>query len=89
MEQHEPQIHDVWAKRERPARLSPEPLLAITQEMPVREAAQMLGINVGTLQKWRNGDTQHGLHYALADRIAVRNLGTHPAVIWGNDWWKV
>ena len=56
MDQHEPQIHDVWSKR--PTRLSPEPLLAITRDMPVRDAAAMLGINVGTLQKWRNGETQ-------------------------------
>jgi hypothetical protein len=85
----EPHIHDVWATRERPNRLSPEPLLALTRDMPVRDAAEMLGINVGTLQKWRNGETHAGLHYAQADRIAVRHLGTHPAVIWGNDWWKV
>lgn len=92
MEQHEEQpeiaIHDVWTQRERPARLSPEPLLNMTRDLPVREAAAMLGINVGTLQKWRTGESQLGLHYATADRIAIR-LGTHPAVLWGREWWKV
>ena len=87
MDQHEPQIHDVWSKR--PTRLSPEPLLVLTRDMPVRDAAAMLGINVGTLQKWRNGDTQVGIHYATADRIAVRHLNTHPSLIWGNDWWQI
>jgi len=86
---HDPKVEDVWAnKRERIARLSPEPLLRITADMPCRDAAALLGINVGTLQKWRNGETQIGLHYARADRIAVRNLGQHPSNIWGAEWWK-
>ena len=76
-------------ERDRPQRLSPLPLLRITDGMPCREAATFLGINAGTLQKWRNGETETGLHYARADRIAIKNLGKHPADIWGQDWWKV
>lgn len=75
--------------RERPQRLSPIPLLRITEDMPCREAAAFLGVNAGTLQKWRNGDIETGLHYARADRIAIKNLGKHPADVWGQDWWKV
>ncbi len=85
-----PTIEDAWAgaKRERIARLSPEPLLRIVQDMACRDAAAFLGVNVGTLQKWRNDETSIGLHYARADRIAVRNLGKHPSAIWGADWWR-
>lgn len=49
----------------------------------------MLGVNAGTLQKWRNGETQQGLHYARADKIACQSLGVHPTAIWGKDWWRV
>jgi hypothetical protein len=85
----QPQINDVWETPLRANRLSPLPLLQLTEGMPCRDAAAMLGINAGTLQKWRNGDTHIGLHYAHADRIAIRNLGTHPANVWGVEWWKL
>ena len=75
--------------RERPVRLSPLPLVRMTENMPCREAAAMLGVNTGTLQKWRNGEIQQGLHYARADKIACQQLGVHPASIWGKDWWLV
>jgi transposase-like protein len=55
-----PVVSNVWTTaqprttaRERPVRLSPEPLVKIVDGMPCREAAAMLGINAGTLQKWR------------------------------------
>jgi len=83
-------VVDVWSDaRERPNRLSPLPLLLLTEGMPCRDGASMLGINTGTLQKWRNGETAIGLHYAQADRIAVRHLNTHPSLLWGRDWWRV
>jgi hypothetical protein len=94
-QQEQPQdVINIWqddslAKRLRPNRLSPTPLLRITDGMACREAAAMLGLNAGTLQKWRNGDIETGLHYAQADRIAIRNLGVHPATVWGSDWWRV
>tara|TARA_R110000868_G_scaffold347228_2_gene608292 strand:+ start:254 stop:520 length:267 start_codon:yes stop_codon:yes gene_type:complete len=84
---NEQNVVDVW--RERPNRLSPLPLLKLTEGMPCRDGASMLGINTGTLQKWRNGETAIGLHYAQADRIAVRHLGIHPSSLWGRDWWRV
>jgi hypothetical protein len=92
-EEAQPSILDVWSEdhtlRERPTRLSPLPLLNLTDGMTCRDAAAMLGINAGTLQKWRNGNTDIGLHYAQADRIAVRSLGTHPSLIWGKEWWRI
>jgi len=91
-----PVVSNVWTTaqprtttRERPVRLSPEPLVKIVDGMPCREAAAMLGINAGTLQKWRNGETQQGLHYAKADQIACNALGVHPTAIWGKQWWQV
>jgi len=89
---NEPSVNNVWhgkTYRERPQRLSPEPLVKLVDGMPCRDAAALLGINAGTLQKWRNGNTQHGIHYARADEIACRALGVHPTAIWGNDWWRV
>ena len=88
-----PAVEDVWQPspntRERPVRLSPDPLVKLVEGMPCREAANMLGINAGTLQKWRTGDTEQGLHYARADRIACQALGVHPTAIWGQAWWQV
>lgn len=91
-----PEINNVWQdaprvtqQRERANRLSPLPLVRIVEGMPCRDGAAMLGINAGTLQKWRNGETQQGLHYARADRIACNALGVHPTAIWGEQWWRV
>lgn len=89
-----PSINNPWdtdnkSSRDKPQRLSPLPLLRITEDMPCREAAAFLGINAGTLQKWRNGDIETGLHYARADRIAIKALGKHPADVWGKEWWQV
>lgn len=87
MDDDDIKIVDVF--RERTNRLSPLPLLLLTEAMTCRDGASALGINVGTLQKWRNGDTDIGIHYAQADRIAVRHLGVHPSSLWGRDWWRV
>ena len=86
-----PAIVNLWhnKQRDKPNRLSPLPLLRMTDHMPCRDAAAMLGINAGTLQKWRNGEIETGLHYAQADRIAIRSLGVHPSFVWGAEWWKV
>ena len=85
----EPRVEDVWSKRERPARLSPEPLLRFVIDLPMREAAEALGVNPGTMVKWRAGDFHPGIHYAKADRIAIKHLQTHPANIWGQQWWRL
>lgn len=78
-------VEDVW-KRERIARLSTTPVLRAVHDLPVREAAEVLGVNVGTLMKWRASEGTATIHYARADRIAIR-LGHHPSVLWGRDWW--
>lgn len=80
-------VEDVW-KRERIARLSTAPVLRAVNDLPVREAAVMLGVNVGTLMKWRASEGAATIHYARADRIAIR-LGVHPSAMWGRDWWTL
>ena len=80
-------VEDVW-KRERIKRLSTAPILRAVHDLPVREAAAQLGVNVGTLVKWRNSEGASTIHYARADRIAIR-LGVHPSVMWGKDWWNL
>lgn len=85
----EPRVEDVWQKRERPARLSPEPLLKFVVDLPVRDAAEALGVNTGTLVKWRSGNFEPGLHYAKADRIAIMHLRVHPSFVWGQEWWRL
>lgn len=87
-----PSVENVWhatSARDKSIRLSPMPLVIMVEGMPCREGAAMLGINAGTLQKWRNGETAAGLHYARADRIAVHALGVHPTAIWGKEWWRL
>jgi hypothetical protein len=83
----EAQVDDVW-KRERIARLSCEPVLRAVGELPVRDAAELLGVNVGTLMKWRASEGSATIHYARADRIAIR-LGVHPSAMWGREWWNL
>jgi hypothetical protein len=80
-------VEDVW-KRERTARLSTTPILRAVEDLPVRDAAQILGINVGTLVKWRASEGECTVHYARAERIAIR-LGSHPAYLWGREWWQI
>jgi len=85
-----PAVADVWHnRRQRAPRLSPEPLVRMVEGMTCRDAAAYLGVNAGTLQKWRNGETRQGLHYAKADTIACRALGVHPSAIWGREWWSL
>jgi hypothetical protein len=80
-------VEDVW-KRERVARLSTTPILRVVNDLPVRDAADLLGVNVGTLMKWRASEGSATIHYARADRIAIR-LGYHPSAMWGKDWWSL
>ena len=80
-------VEDAW-KRERVARLSTTPILRAIENLPVRDAAEMLGINIGTLMKWRASEGASTVHYARADRIAIR-LGVHPAYMWGREWWQI
>jgi len=80
-------VEDVW-KRERIARLSTTPILRAVDGLPVREAASLLDVNVGTLMKWRASEGEATIHYARADRIAIR-LGVHPSAMWGRAWWSL
>lgn len=87
MDDHAVLVHNVW-QRERTARLSCEPILRAVTDLPVREAATTLGVNVGTLMKWRASEGEATVHYARADRIACR-LGVHPSAMWGRAWWSL
>jgi len=80
-------VEDAW-KRERVARLSTIPILRAIDNLPVRDAAQLLGVNIGTVVKWRASEGSATVHYARADRIAIR-LGVHPAYMWGREWWQI
>lgn len=48
-----------------------------------------LGVKLGVGRKkvahWKKTE-DHWISSYYADKIAIR-LGTHPAVIWGRDWW--
>lgn len=80
-------VENVW-KRERIARLSTTPVLKAVEGLPVRDAAERLGVNVGTLVKWRASEGNATIHYSRADKIAIR-LGVHPSQMWGRDWWSL
>jgi transcriptional regulator with XRE-family HTH domain len=75
--------------RERPPRFSPDPLLRIVDGLSMRDAADVLGVNPGTITRWRNSTPDHPatIHFVKADEIAVR-VGVHPAAIWGQEWWR-
>ena len=75
--------------RERPPRFSPDPLLRIVDGLSMRDAADVLGVNPGTITRWRNSSDENpsSIHFVKADEIAVR-VGVHPASIWGQAWWK-
>jgi hypothetical protein len=57
--------------------LSTTPILRVVNDLPVRDGADLLGVNVGTLMKWRASEGSATIHYARADRIAIR-LGLPP-----------
>jgi Homeodomain-like domain len=45
----------------------------------VSEIAEALGVTDRTIQRWR----ATGIDPYLADEIAIKHLGMHPAEIWG------
>ena len=47
---------------------------------------EALGVGRATVHRWRN-DKNYLLTAYHADRIAIR-IGTHPAMIWGRQWWE-
>lgn len=56
----------------------PAALVASTS-MPLRAVARRLGVDPAILCRPLSG--------RQADDYACR-LGTHPAVVWGTDWWE-
>jgi transcriptional regulator with XRE-family HTH domain len=63
--------------------------MRIVDGLSMRDAAEVLGVNPGTITRWRNpeGERRPSIHFAKADEIAIR-IGFHPAEIWGAEWWK-
>jgi plasmid maintenance system antidote protein VapI len=61
----------------------PEPVLASYHGKSNTETAELLGVTRETIARWRNG--HHGLTVWRADELAVKKLGTHPALLWP-DW---
>lgn len=55
----------------------------ILKETGTAEAAEALAVSKRTVQRWiLNGVSD----IYLADKIAVKLGGNHPAFIWGRDW---
>jgi hypothetical protein len=47
---------------------------------------EALGVGRVSVGRWRK-DKQYLLTAYHADRIAIR-IGTHPAMLWGRQWWE-
>lgn len=63
--------------------LSAEPILKRFDSTTTQaDIAERLGVHEATIGAWKRGGT---LNWQLADSIAIR-LGTHPAMLWGDDW---
>jgi hypothetical protein len=56
------------------------------EDTPVQEIADRLGITPATVRKWQK-DPDKTINYNIADRIAIKGLGMHPANVWGELWW--
>lgn len=48
------------------------------------DIAAEVGVHSRTVKRWRHT----GLTWDHADKAAIR-LGSHPALIWGNEWWAL
>lgn len=47
---------------------------------------EALGVGRTAVNNWRN-NRKYLLTAYHADRIAIR-IGTHPAMLWGRQWWE-
>lgn len=47
---------------------------------------EALGVGRSQVNRWRNNNS-YLLNAYHADRIAIR-IGTHPAMLWGRQWWE-
>jgi hypothetical protein len=63
----------------------PAPLLARFHGLNDTEIGCRLGVAASTVGRWRSGDRK--IHTRLADEIAVKHLGLHPALVWP-EWWE-
>lgn len=48
------------------------------------DVAAEVGVHPRTVMRWRHT----GLTWDHADKAAI-HLGSHPALIWGNEWWAL
>lgn len=79
------QKRDDFAKLAR--ELPIKPLLDLFYEdTPVQEIADRLGLTPATVRRWQK-EPDKTINYNLADRIAIKGLGMHPANVWGELWW--
>jgi hypothetical protein len=58
----------------------PAPVLARFPGASNGEVADLLGVTIRTVNRWRSGHT--GIICKLADEIATQHLGLHPALLW-------
>ena len=47
---------------------------------------EALGVGRAAVNRWRRNERYYLTAYH-ADRIAIR-IGTHPAMLWGRQWWE-
>lgn len=52
----------------------------------VTTLALVAGASPRQIQRWRTGKT--GISFRTADAVAI-HLGSHPLLIWGEDYWDV
>ena len=64
-----------------------QPLLDLTELLGPTEIASLCGVSPRAVHRWRSGQTTT-IAVHDADRIAIR-LGTHPAHLWGEQWWQI
>lgn len=54
-------------------------------EMDNSEVAQALGTSRDVITKWKQG-VNNMIPWWRADHYAI-HLGTHPGLVWGDEWW--
>jgi hypothetical protein len=67
-----------------PNRLPVAPLLPLFGDLDGPTAADLLGVSIAAVVRWRNG-SRRTIHERDADRYAVA-LHRHPVEVWGDAW---
>lgn len=88
-----------WERKIRRTGQKKDDFVKLARELPVKplldrfppdakpsEIAAALKVNVSTVRKWMENPDKT-IFFNTADRIAIKNLGIHPANIWGELWW--